>query len=57
MKIFVLGVAPGNPTSDPSRKNVSVAVTVTPAGGNSAVTVAPAKVDACGWTFMDWGRA
>ena len=57
MKIFVLGVGPGNPTSEPSRKNVSVAVTLAPGGGKSAVTVSPAKVDACGWTFMDWGRA
>lgn len=45
MIIFVLGVVPGNPTSDPSRKKVSAAVTVTPASGKSAVTVAPAKVN------------
>ena len=57
MKIFGLGVGPGNPTSEPSRKNVSVAVTLAPGGGKSAVTVSPAKVDACGWTFKDWGRA
>ena len=56
MKKKLLSVGPGNPTSEASRKKVSVAVIVAPAGGKIAAVVAPAKVEAC-WAEVDPGRA
>ena len=41
-----LGVGPAWPTCAASGKNVSTAVSVAFGGGNTALTVAPAKVDA-----------
>jgi len=42
----LLAVGPGKPTCDTSKKKVSVAVTVALGGGNTAVEVDPAKVEA-----------